>query len=509
LISGLFFVGATVPVDAAIPTTGLVANYEFTANAQDKGPHALHGQVSGATLTADRFGTANAAYRFDGVSSYIQIPDHDAFSVPTTGDFSASVWMRPDVLTFLHEEGTGYVHWMGKGVPGQHEWVWRMYGQDNTEERVNRTSSYIFNLAGGLGAGSYVQEPVTPGVWSHYVVTISTSLDREELYKNGVWKDGDPFQNSPYTVIPQNGTAPVRIGTRDFSSYFQGAIDDIRFYNRVLTVAEIQQLYADQPAPPTPTATATFTSTATSRPRPTNTATPRPTATITPRPTSTMTSTATSTPRPTNTFTPTSTSTARPTATNTPRPTVTHTPRPTSTSTPRPTVTHTPRPTSTSRPTATATVRPRPSATATISTTGWYRLVNKNSGKCVDARSSGTANGTVIQQYTCNTTNAQYFQFQSVGGGYYRLGNRNNSSQVVHVTNASTADGAGTILRASSSAWEQQWRPVAETGGSWHFVVRHSGKCLHVRASNTADSVPLEQWTCNGTRAESFTLQPR
>jgi fibronectin type 3 domain-containing protein len=37
----------------------------------------------------------------------------------------------------------------------------------------------------------------------------------------------------------------VRIGTRDFASYFQGAIDDVRFYNRVLSLAEIQQLFTE------------------------------------------------------------------------------------------------------------------------------------------------------------------------------------------------------------------------------------------------------------------------
>jgi Ricin-type beta-trefoil lectin domain/Concanavalin A-like lectin/glucanases superfamily len=371
--------------------------------------------------------------------------------------------MRPDALTFPHEEGTGYVHWMGKGVSGQQEWVCRMYGQDNTEARANRTSSYLFNLAGGLGAGVYVQEPVTAGAWIHYVITISTSGDREDFYKNGVWKDTAPFQNSAYLVHPQNGTAPVRIGTRDLASYFQGAIDDIRFYNRVLTAAEVQELYTDEPAPPTPTATATPSPTAT--PRPTNTST----ATSTPRPTSTATSTSTTTPRPTNTATP------RPTATST------------ATARPRPTVTSTP----------------------TISTTGWYQLVNRNSGKCVDARSSGTANGTVVQQYTCNTTNAQQVQFQPVSGGYFRIGNRNNSAQVFDVTSASTADGASVILKTYAGATEQQWQPIAEAGSYWHLVARRSGKCLHVHASETADSVPLEQWTCNGTQAESFTLQPR
>ena len=241
---------------AQIPTSGLVANYEFTGTALDSGPSGLHGTVHGATLTTDRFGNANRAYAFNGTSAYIEVADHNAFTVPTTGSLSISVWMRPDVLIFPVDESTGYVHWMGKGVSGQHEWTFRMYSSDNTELRENRTRFYMFNLTGGQGAGSYVQEPVTPGAWIHYVAVVSMSADTITWYKNGVQKDQDPFQNSSYNIVPQNGTAPVRIGTRNLTSFFQGAIDDIRFYNRVLSVAEIQQLYAEgsgtQP-PPAPT----------------------------------------------------------------------------------------------------------------------------------------------------------------------------------------------------------------------------------------------------------------
>lgn len=252
----LVFAAALLPLPAQIPTNGLVANYEFTGNALDSGPSGLHGTVQGAVLTTDRFGNAGRAYAFNGTSAYIEIADHDAFTVPTTGSLSISVWMRPDVLIFPVDESTGYVHWLGKGVSGQHEWTFRMYSSDNTELRENRTSFYMFNLTGGQGAGSYVQEPVTPGDWIHYVAVVNMSADTITWYKNGVQKDQDPFQVSSYNIVPQNGTAPVRIGTRNFTSYFQGAIDDVRFYNRVLSPAEIQQLYTEgtstqPPAPPT------------------------------------------------------------------------------------------------------------------------------------------------------------------------------------------------------------------------------------------------------------------
>ncbi|MDT7729381.1 MAG: hypothetical protein QOI21_5957 [Actinomycetota bacterium] len=141
-----------------------------------------------------------------------------------------------------------------------------------------------------------------------------------------------------------------------------------------------------------------------------------------------------------------------------------------------------------------------------ISPTAWYGVVNKANGKCVDSRSAASANGTAIQQYSCNSTLAQQFQFQPTSGGYVRANVRLNAAQAIDVTNVSTADNAGLQLWAYSGGNNQQWLPVDEGGGYYHFVNRNSGKCLNVPSASTADSVQLSQFTCNGTGAQSFRL---
>jgi beta-glucanase (GH16 family) len=148
-----------------------------------------------------------------------------------------------------------------------------------------------------------------------------------------------------------------------------------------------------------------------------------------------------------------------------------------------------------------------PPGGGSISPTAWYSVHNRGNAKCVDARSSGTANGTAIQQYTCNNSFAQQYQFQTTSGGYYRVNNRNNSAQVWDVSGVSTADNALIHLWSYVGGNNQQWLPVSEGGGFWHFVARHSGKCLDVPAASTANSVQLVQYTCNGTGAQSFSLQ--
>ena len=148
-----------------------------------------------------------------------------------------------------------------------------------------------------------------------------------------------------------------------------------------------------------------------------------------------------------------------------------------------------------------------PTTSPTSSPATWTSIVNKNSGKCLDAKAAGTTDGTVIQQYTCNGSTAQQYQQVATSGGYVRINNRGNAAQALDVTGVSTADNAKIQTWTYGGGANQQWQPVAEADGYYHFVNRNSGKCLDVPGASTADSVQLVQYTCNGTGAQSF--QPR
>jgi hypothetical protein len=140
--------------------------------------------------------------------------------------------------------------------------------------------------------------------------------------------------------------------------------------------------------------------------------------------------------------------------------------------------------------------------------TGWAAVVNAGSGKCVDARAAGTADGTAVQQYACNGSQAQQWRLTATSGGYSQAGNRADSTKAWDVTDVSTADGAPVQLWTYGGGANQQWQAVAEAGGAYHFVNRNSGKCLDVPSASAADSVRLQQYTCNGTAAQSFFVHP-
>ncbi|MFE9427373.1 RICIN domain-containing protein [Kitasatospora sp. NPDC006697] len=157
--------------------------------------------------------------------------------------------------------------------------------------------------------------------------------------------------------------------------------------------------------------------------------------------------------------------------------------------------------------TALATAAGAGSAHAAVSSSTWYTLVNANSGKCVDAAAAGTANGTVVQQYSCNGTTAQQWQLRPAADpGYYVIVNSNGAQPAVDVAGPSSANGALIHLWSNGGWSSQEWQPVQEAGGGYHFVNHYSGLCLDVPSASTADSVQLQQYSCNGTGAQSFAL---
>lgn len=212
-------------------------------------------------------GVLDTAVGFNGPSSrdYVEIAEpadgSQAFSQPTSGmGLTVEVWMRPDVVTFAGETSEVYIHWLGKCASGsaQCEWGFRFYSQDSPT-RPNRISAYIWNPAGGEGAGAYFQDQLSVGAWIHVVAVYEAgdmSTDPPagvHIYKNGVHRLGPPSPGTlyrTYGIVPANGSQPLRLGTRDAassgraaSSYLAGGLDEVAIYPRALSADEILENY--------------------------------------------------------------------------------------------------------------------------------------------------------------------------------------------------------------------------------------------------------------------------
>jgi hypothetical protein len=116
-------------------------------------------------------------------------------------------------------------------------------------------------------------------------------------------------------------------------------------------------------------------------------------------------------------------------------------------------------------------------------------------GKCVDVAGANPANGTPVQLYDCNGTNAQN----------WTVGNGDNSIQALgkcmDVTAASTANGAKVQLYDCNGTGAQKW---TVSGGA--LVNTGSGKCLDATNWSSANGNQLQIWSCTGAANQQWTL---
>ncbi|WP_434598979.1 RICIN domain-containing protein [Streptomyces sp. A5-4] len=149
-----------------------------------------------------------------------------------------------------------------------------------------------------------------------------------------------------------------------------------------------------------------------------------------------------------------------------------------------------------------------PPPTGPIDPAAWYQVKNNNSGACLDAADWGTADGTALQQWACGTGVNQSWQFRPTSDGNYQVVNRHNSKAWdVDGGPSATSNGAKVHLWTYGGGSNQQWRPEpVGTNGQYRFTARHSGKCLTVNGSSTANGAKLSQQSCDGSTAQAFTL---
>ncbi|AXO35053.1 alpha-L-arabinofuranosidase II precursor [Micromonospora sp. B006] len=136
---------------------------------------------------------------------------------------------------------------------------------------------------------------------------------------------------------------------------------------------------------------------------------------------------------------------------------------------------------------------PAPVSAATVDTSAYYVLVNRNSGKALDLYNQATNDGARITQWTRNDGAWQQWQFVDSGGGYYRLRSR-HSGKVLDVTGASTANGAAVVQWTDHGGTNQQFRLADSDSGYVRLINRNSNKVMEVQNASTADGGNIVQY---------------
>ena len=115
-------------------------------------------------------------------------------------------------------------------------------------------------------------------------------------------------------------------------------------------------------------------------------------------------------------------------------------------------------------------------------------------GLCLDVRGANSADGTPVQVYTCNGTNAQQWTVAA-----------NNTLQALgkclDVSGGGTANGTKVQLYTCNNTGAQVWQPGANSS----LVNPQSGKCLDDTGFG-GSGTQVQIWACTGNANQSWAL---
>ena len=216
----------------AIPQDSLVGWYPFNGNAKDASGNCNNGVVVGAKLTLDRFNNNNSAYVFNGTTDMITFTNQLPLNKPNI-DASISIWIKANTLqnntqaTFLKSNTSANdnnrFNLFLNPTSSPNQSLLKL----NVDYRESNSNIHILNIKNDL----------LKGAWQHIALTRANNT--YNLYVNGILINSiaDNVPNLPNAIGWVLGNDPSS------NSDFNGVIDDIRIYNKALTVNEITSLY--------------------------------------------------------------------------------------------------------------------------------------------------------------------------------------------------------------------------------------------------------------------------
>ena len=219
-----------------IPTSGLVGWWPFNGNANDESGNNNNGILNGPTLALDRFQKEGKAYNFDGINDFIRISNSPSLNNKAV---SISGWFKTNNLPTNEAEGA-------KAIVGK--W-WQSPSTCNGNYNaflVVLTKPVVGPVLGGAtsfyaGNNFYTSQLIESNKWIHFVF-VHDSNTGGKIYLNGQLSNSNQLKGDIC-----NSTNPLNIGADskagEIYRFFNGTIDDIAIWNRVLTAEEISKIY--------------------------------------------------------------------------------------------------------------------------------------------------------------------------------------------------------------------------------------------------------------------------
>lgn len=205
-------------------SVGLVFHVPFSGNADDVSINDLSGTVTGATITTDRHGATNEAYRFDGVDDFINYGAAPELALGDVASYTMTAWVK------LEDRGDAQRNTVVSKFNGGVAAGWYLAVNANEEIQAYR-NNVPWSVSG------------TPTVPYGEYVHIASSYDGSNL---SVWLNGQLNGTIGFGRNDHDRMTDLLIGGAHSSSQvvplLKGTVDDVRIYNRVLTQEELTWL---------------------------------------------------------------------------------------------------------------------------------------------------------------------------------------------------------------------------------------------------------------------------
>ncbi len=217
-------------------TTNLLLHYSFDGNTNDSSINANNGTAfGGLTCGLDRNGNPNSSAYFDGIDDYVAFPN--SIQLKPNLPVSFSFWIKYTSSSY------------------QNQVVF------NTSFEENRSTGVWFNAssssnayAANFGDGSYnytsdtrrtflTSSSIVTNVWHHVVVIVNGELDMK-VYIDCQDVSG-LYSGDGGSLVYSETSGCIGRHDRNLSlppDFFNGYIDDFRYWNRAVTLTEVNEL---------------------------------------------------------------------------------------------------------------------------------------------------------------------------------------------------------------------------------------------------------------------------
>ncbi len=147
-----------------------------------------------------------------------------------------------------------------------------------------------------------------------------------------------------------------------------------------------------------------------------------------------------------------------------------------------------------------------------IEHTGYYEIINVNSGKVLDVSSASQKISTNVAQYQKNNTDAQKWIIQPCGNGYYTIISKCNNL-VLDVAGGLNSSGNGTNIQVyfnnGTEAQQFRFEKIAIINQDTYEIetALNSNKVLDVAYASTNDGANIQLYDADNVNQQKFTLE--